>query len=122
MPYRRLAANELGEFLGAIVHPRRIQIIEELRDGERDVGTLQKAMGITHSNVSQHLAVLRAHRVVSEYRVGRRVLYRLRLPRLADWLLEGMAFLPAVAQEVNQVKKALNRAKEAWGSADSKVN
>ena len=66
MPYRLLAANALGEFLSAIAHPRRIQIIEELRSGERDVGSLTTTLGVSHSNVSQHLAVLRAHRVVAE--------------------------------------------------------
>lgn len=49
MPYRRLAANALGAFLGAIAQPRRIQIIEELRGGEKDVGTLASTLEITHS-------------------------------------------------------------------------
>ena len=99
MPYRVLAANELGELLSAIAHPRRIQIIEELRSGERDVGALQKVLAISHSNVSQHLAVLRAHRVVAEQRKGRWVLYHLCRPQLADWLVKGGQFLPAVAVE-----------------------
>jgi hypothetical protein len=39
MPYRLLAATELAEFLRAVAHPRRIQIIEELRIDERDVAS-----------------------------------------------------------------------------------
>ena len=70
MPYRLLAASELAEFLRALAHPRRIQILEELRNGERDVASLAQATGLAHSSVSQHLMVLRAHRVVAEHREG----------------------------------------------------
>ena len=59
MPYRLLAACELAEFLRALAHPRRIQILEELRRGERDVASLAEATGLAHSSVSQHLMVLR---------------------------------------------------------------
>ncbi len=114
MPYRLLAANTLGEFLSAIAHPRRIQIIEELRSGEKNVGTLSEVLGVSHSNVSQHLAVLRTLRVVSEHREGRHVFYQLGSPQLAQWLLDGMQFVPAVAQEIEEVKDALRSAKMAW--------
>jgi len=114
VPYRLLAANKLREFLSAIAHARRIQIIEELRLGETDVGSLTKTLGITHSNVSQHLAVLRAHRVVTERREGRQVFYRLCSLELAQWLVEGMRFLPEVTEENEEVKHALQDAKLAW--------
>lgn len=114
MPYRRLAANELGAFLGAIAQPRRIQIIEELRGGEKDVGTLASTLELAHSNVSQHLAVLRTLRVVSEHREGRRIVYQLCFPHLAEWLVEGMRFLPAMAQDNDQVKSALQSALAVW--------
>lgn len=123
MPYRLLVASELGELLRAIAHPRRIQIIEELRSGEKDVGALQNTLGILHSGVSQHLMVLRSYRVVVERREGRQVFYRLRSPQLAEWLVEGMGFLPEVAQEVDQVKRAVRKAKTTWRQLkDSKRN
>lgn len=114
MPHRRLAAHELGEFLGAIAQPRRIQIVEELRGGPKDVGTLARALDVPQSNVSQHLAVLRALRVVSEQREGRRVVYQLCSLHLAEWLVEGMQFLPAMTRQSDQVKEALASARTAW--------
>ena len=117
MPYRFLAASKLSEFLSAIAHPRRIQIIEELRSGEKDVGSLKKTMGISHSNVSQHLAVLRAHRVVAERREGRHVYYRLFSSELAEWLVDGMRFVPEATEENEAVKNALQNAKLAWTSS-----
>lgn len=114
MPYRFLAASKLVELLSAIAHPRRVQIIEELRSGEADVGSLKETLGISQSNVSQHLAVLRAHRVVAERREGRHVFYRLRSLELAEWLVDGMRFLPEATEENEEVKNALQNAKRAW--------
>src|SRR6056297_764174 len=102
MPYRLVAATELAELLRALAHPRRIQILEELRNGEQDVASLAKATGLAHSNVSQHFMVLRAHRVVVERREGRRVYYRLRSVELADWLVQGMEFLAPMDQQTDE--------------------
>ncbi len=114
MPYRLLAATELAEFLRALAHPRRIQILEELRRGEQDVGCLAKATDLAHSSVSQHLMVLRAHRVVSERREGRSVYYRLRAEPLAEWLVQGMDFLPPMDQQADEVRRAIRKAQSKW--------
>ena len=114
MPYRLLAATELAEFLRALSHPRRIQMLEELRSGERDVAALAKATELAHSSVSQHLMVLRAHRVVTERREGRRVIYRLRSEELASWLVQGMSFLATMDQQTDEVRKAIRRARSKW--------
>lgn len=119
MPYRRLAADELGEFLGTVAQPRRIQIIEELRRGEQDVGTLASTLKLAHSNVSQHLAVLRTLRVVSERREGRRIIYQLCCPQLAEWLVEGMRFLPVMAEGRNHMKNALQHARDVWSTPNN---
>ena len=114
MPYRLLAATELAELLRALAHPRRIQILEELRSVERDVASLANATGLAHSSVSQHLMVLRAHRVVAERREGRRVFYRLRSAELAEWLVRGMDFLAPMNQQNVEVRKAIKKAKSKW--------
>ncbi len=116
MPHRLLAASELAAFLRALAHPRRIQILEELRSGERDVASLAKATELAHSSVSQHLMVLRAHRVVAERREGRRVFYHLRSEELADWLVQGMDYLPSMDQRNDEVRKAIKKAKSKWSS------
>ncbi|MCA9259056.1 MAG: winged helix-turn-helix transcriptional regulator [Planctomycetales bacterium] len=114
MPYRLLAARELAEFLRALSHPRRIQILEELRNAEHDVATLAHATGLAQPNVSQHLMVLRAHRIVAAQRQGRRVMYRLCSTDLADWLTQGMAFLAPLAQDNEDLRRAIRRAKSKW--------
>lgn len=114
MPYRVLVTKELAEFLGVLSHPHRIRIIEELRDGEHDVNSLQEALGISHSGVSQHLMVLRANRLVSERREGRRVFYHLRQPEIAKWLLEGTRFLERGSADAEELRKAIGKTRKEW--------
>lgn len=116
MPYRLVAAGELAEFLRALAHPRRIQILEELRSGERDVASLAATTGLSHSNVSQHLMLLRAHRAVIERREGRKVYYRLRTEELAEWLLTGMDFLQPMDPRTGELRKAIKKAKTKWSN------
>ena len=115
MPYRAIVAKELAEMLGVLAHPNRIRIIEELRDGERDVKSIQAVLGITHSGVSQHLMALRARRLVSERRQGRQVFYRLRQPELATWLTEAIHFLEDSVAAA-QLHKAIKRTRAAWST------
>lgn len=114
MPHRALVTKELAALFGVLSHPHRIRIVEELRDGEHDVNSLQLALGISHSGVSQHLMILRAHRLVSERRDGRRVFYQLRQPEIAAWLLEATQFLEGGAAEANELRKAIDKTRRQW--------
>lgn len=113
MPARIVVTRALAALLGVLAHPHRIRIIEELREGPRDVSTLQSILGISHSGVSQHLALLRAHRLVAEQREGRRVFYRLRSPHLARWLAEGIEFLGETAEDA-AVRGAIDEVRQLW--------
>ena len=62
----------------AIADPKRLLIINELRDSELSVGDLCESLDLSQSNVSQHLAVLRERGVVSARREGTSVIYALR--------------------------------------------
>lgn len=101
--------------LGALSHPHRIRIVEELRSTELDVNSIQQVLGISHSAVSQNLAILRAHRLVRERREGRRVIYSLTQPSLAGWLLQGITFLTSEMDQRDQVREAAQSVKAIWG-------
>jgi len=116
MPHRALVTKELAEFLGVLSHPNRILIVEELRDGEHDVNSLQEALGISHSGVSQHLMILRANRLVSERREGRHVFYQLRQPEIASWLLEATKFLANETLAAAELRKAIDQTRKDWGA------
>lgn len=61
----------------AIADPKRLLIINELRDGPLSVSSLVEALRMSQPNVSQHLAVLRERGVVIAERSGTNVFYRL---------------------------------------------
>ncbi|MDI6908599.1 metalloregulator ArsR/SmtB family transcription factor [Nocardioides sp.] len=68
----------------AIADPKRLLIINELRDRELSVGDLSEALGISQSNASQHLAVLRDRGLVTTRRDGTTVYYRLRSTKIVQ--------------------------------------
>ncbi len=85
--------TELANILRMMGHPDRIRIVEELSSEEKDVNTLLSDLNLPGPRVSQHLGLLRAYRIVDERRVGRRHLYRLVRPQLADWMRNGFEVL-----------------------------
>ena len=74
-----LQANALraAGLLKSMSNPARLVILCQLAEGERSVGELERAVGLSQSGISQHLAVLRRGDVVSSRRVGQTVLYSL---------------------------------------------
>jgi len=67
-----------SEIFQGLANPTRIAIVEFLRDGEVSAGKLIKKLGIEQANASQHLAVLRAKRIVVGRKVGNQVYYSIR--------------------------------------------
>jgi DNA-binding transcriptional ArsR family regulator len=107
-------SRELSALFGVLSNPHRVRLIEELRCGERDVNGLQVALGISHSGVSQHLALLRAHRLVTERRDGRHVFYRLSQPKLAAWIVEGLDFIHGELMQEEAIRAAVAQARVQW--------
>lgn len=93
MPSRSLVARDLAELMKVLAHPDRIRLIEELRINERDVSGIADKLNISGSRVSQHLSLLRAHRLVEDRREGRSHFYRLAQPALASWIIEALDFV-----------------------------
>jgi len=115
MPYRAVVSAELAKLFNVLSHPVRIRIIEELKKEDLSVGTLRDILGITHSAVSQQLAVLRSHHLVVEMRQGRNVFYHLRKPELAQWIMQGVGFISPDTSEVEQMMSAIQSVKSVWG-------
>jgi DNA-binding transcriptional ArsR family regulator len=76
------AFNVLGE-------PRRLAILDLLRDGERPVGDLVDLLRLSQPAVSKHLRILKEAGLVEVRPDAQRRLYRIRpepLAELDDWL------------------------------------
>ena len=75
--------------LQVLAEPRRLQILDLLRDGERAVGELVDRLGLSQPAVSKHLRVLKSAGLVEARAEAQRRLYRIRpepLAELDDWL------------------------------------
>lgn len=114
MAWRAFLTKEMADLLGVLAHPHRVRIVQELRGVELDVNGLQAILEVSHSRVSQHLSVMRAHRIVAERRDGRHVFYRLVDPKLAQWLAEGFEFLQSDATHLTEVQDALKKSRSIW--------
>lgn len=77
-----------ADLLKALAQPTRLRILEVLAEGERCVCEIQPAVEGEQSNVSKHLAFLRAVGLVVAHRQGMRVFYRLADPGVVNLLRE----------------------------------
>jgi ArsR family transcriptional regulator len=83
-----------------LADPKRLLIINALRDGERTVSDLVDELDIPQANVSQHLAVLRDKALVEGRREGQWMHYSLTSPKI----VEAMDLLREVmAEQLNAV-------------------
>ena len=68
----------------ALSHPKRLEILDYLRDGEKHVKELAAALDISQSALSRYLAAIRSTGIVVPRRDGQNVYYRLSDPRVIE--------------------------------------
>jgi DNA-binding transcriptional ArsR family regulator len=73
-----------AELCKSLSDPKRLRIIQELREGERTVSEIAEILEVKQSNTSQHLAILRKTGIISPRKVGNTVFYRLISPKIAE--------------------------------------
>lgn len=71
------ALEEVAGYFQALSEPTRLQILNLLRQGERNVGELAQLCGFTAANVSRHLAMLTKHGLVERESRGTSAFYRI---------------------------------------------
>jgi DNA-binding transcriptional ArsR family regulator len=63
--------------LKAMSNPVRLMVLCQLAEGEKSVGELERAVEVSQSALSQHLALLRQRRLVQYRRAGQTIHYSL---------------------------------------------
>ncbi|NUR63151.1 MAG: winged helix-turn-helix transcriptional regulator [Catenulispora sp.] len=79
----------VAEAFQALAEPRRLAILELLRDGEKSVGELAAALDASQPAVSKHLRALKESGLVEVRPMAQQRFYRIRPEPLAevdDWL------------------------------------
>lgn len=86
-----LAAMEAGAaeaeaFLRSLASRHRLMVLCSLIDGEVSAGDLGRRLGLTQSNLSRHLAMLREEGLVATRRDGTVIYYRIASARVLPFL------------------------------------
>jgi rhodanese-related sulfurtransferase/DNA-binding transcriptional ArsR family regulator len=87
--------EQFARVAAAFASPKRIEIIDVLAQGERNVETLAAETGLSVANTSRHLQVLKASGLVASRKEGLQVFYRLADPKV----LAGYRVLRLLAEE-----------------------
>jgi ArsR family transcriptional regulator, virulence genes transcriptional regulator len=81
-------AAEAEAFLRSLASRHRLMILCTLMEGEVPVGELVRRLGLTQSNLSRHLAMLREEGLVATRREGVIIHYRIASERVRPILAE----------------------------------
>ncbi len=74
--------NMQAEISKTLANPIRLAILHTLRDGEKSVNELTNILGISQSNLSQHLALMRQKEIVTTRKQGTSIYYRVTDPKI----------------------------------------
>jgi rhodanese-related sulfurtransferase/DNA-binding transcriptional ArsR family regulator len=75
--FKNAAFDQLARVASAFGSPKRIELIDVLAQGERNVETLAAETGLSVANTSRHLQVLKASGLVASRKAGLQVFYRI---------------------------------------------
>jgi len=65
-----------------LANPKRLRILNLLKEGELSVGAMVKSLGVAKANLSQHLGVMRQKGILAARREGTTIYYRLATPHI----------------------------------------
>jgi ArsR family transcriptional regulator len=73
-----------SEVFAALAHPKRLEIIHYLGEGQKNAGELAVLTGMSKANVSQHMNILKARGLVHCDKCGTFCHYRLTSPKVLE--------------------------------------
>ena len=96
-----------SEMCKVFSHPKRLELINVLREREMRVGDLSEKLGLASANLSQHLAMMKERHILVSRKEGNVVYYRITNPRI----LEAFDLLRAIMFEQIRQDAALIQGK-----------
>jgi DNA-binding transcriptional ArsR family regulator len=74
--------NLQAEISKTLANPIRLAILHSLREGEKNVNDLTEILGISQSNLSQHLALMRQKSILKTRKQGTSIFYSVTNPKI----------------------------------------
>lgn len=81
---KKEAYIKCAEIFKVMSNPKRLEIMNIIKDREVTVNEISKLLGTRKSNTSQHLAYLRYVGIVIARRNGKNIFYKLADPRIVE--------------------------------------
>jgi DNA-binding transcriptional ArsR family regulator len=73
-----------AEISKTLANPVRLAILHSLKKGEKTVNELAELVGVSQSNVSQHLALMRQRQIVKTRKNGATIHYSVSSPKISQ--------------------------------------
>jgi len=110
--FKDAAFSQFARVAAAFGSPKRIELIDVLSQGERNVETLAAETGLSVANTSRHLQVLKGAGLVNSKKTGLQVVYRIAGPEV----IEGYHTLRRIAEaRIAELERVTN---EFFGTLD----
>lgn len=81
---KKQSYTKCAELFKIMSNPKRLEILNIIKDKEVTVNEISKILGVRKSNTSQHLAYLRFVGIVVARRDGKNIYYKLIDPRIVE--------------------------------------
>ena len=101
--------NLKADFLKALAHPGRLQIIEHLKHGEKSVNEMGRELEMEQSSLSKHLAQLKQAGILRSRQEKVTVFYSVRDKGIYDVLKPVSLFLKKKLKESQEVLDQLSK-------------
>lgn len=89
----------------AVSSPKRLELLDLLCQGAKNVETLARETGLTPANASQHLQTLRAARLIEAQKEGLHVTYQLCDPKVCEFFRSMRVLAESQLAEIEMIKR-----------------
>lgn len=101
-----------SDFCKTISNPKRQEILDALRENESTVNELAEKTGMSQSNLSQHLAILRSKGILQTRRDGTHVCYSIANKKIIKaYDLVSQVLMESLASQNKTIKDAMEHNK-----------
>ncbi len=111
--FKDLTFDLFAKVANAFASPKRLEIIDLLSQGERDVDSLSKETNMNFANTSRHLQILKSANIVKTRKDGVRVFYSLTNDEVIQCWKNLQTLTEKTASEIREVSRLFFEERES---------
>jgi rhodanese-related sulfurtransferase/predicted transcriptional regulator len=114
--FKDVIFEQFARIAYAFAAPKRLEIIDILAQGERDVDSLAREGGMNVANASRHLQILKVARLVENRREGVRIFYKLTDDDVFDCWKNLQAIAEKRVSEIHEISNLFMQERDSMES------